>query len=894
MSDDEGPHGPRPEDDEPLDGAPEDDDDDAESVVSEMDPEDPILAPVQQRYELQLRKQLEEIALALKQTNSELKKTKQGREDVGVELYNVQQHLAKLQETLEKGHDNYISVLKLRESKERERDTILKQFEEDKGRVDELRRKYFRYQAELDKLSETLLRVEQFNEQMQSEIAVERRAAYKAEEEISNLEQQKKKQDFLIDQLNEQIKQLSERMALYESQLDSQRKETNLAKETLSDALAEMEAIHFEKKQLLQQWKTSLIGMQRRDEALRATEDALTQQKEALLALDTEIAGYRQSIKREQEKNEKLTQALAKSENEVNFLEKQIDGLLEKKQKANDRFTMLKKSMENTDAEAKSVDQDIKGATGELDALDKRTQKIVREVRELEEKVMETLNAQTTLKKGSQSTLLAIEKMKSNIRDKELQVTQIENELARIRVDTLQTQAHNDVLKGTLADLEKELQANDNLIERMQLDIRRKHDEIERKQKNLDKLNREYDEILGRQGADSTEGLGPLEATIHNLSKAITAKSNENDQLQRDWIRAQTELVTLKNNSSKLQDSILELNAQATILQQKKLRLLGNTKQQAEEISELERDIAALHLRQKKLNDLIAQNTDRQELVANDSYNLENDLIVRLQERKKEAIELENRIADMRDEKQRLLNEILEAERQIMFWEKKIQIAKETEMALDPNVGREEINRMKQEIYIMEQRLANLKKEQKRKIEEMTKAIDHREVLRDKGKAVQANVKAGVTKVQLQRENARLSNELKKRKEESQQKDQQIKSCLQNTETTIKETEKVREETEVLRVELQRLQREIHMQTIIRSKVWDEKNRRQKSYQRYKDAEKGQYKFSVRPENYERERAKVEDRRQALLQVVRELEAQCPAMQTDLEEIVSGLPARSA
>eukprot|EP00667_Euglena_gracilis_P002731 EG_transcript_2736 len=889
MSDDEGPNGPRPEDDEPLDGPP--DDDDAESVVSEMDPEDPILAPVQQRYEQQLRKQLEEIALTLKQTNNELKKVKQGREDVGVELYNVQQHLAKLQETLEKGHDNYLAVLKLRESKERERDSILKQFDEDKGKVEELRRKYFKYQAELDKLSETLLRVEQFNEQMQSEIAVERRAAYKAEEEISNLEQQKKKQDFLIDQLNEQIKQLSERMALYESQLDSQRKETNLAKETLSDALAEMEAIHFEKKQLLQQWKTSLIGMQRRDEALRATEDALTQQKEALLALDTEIAGYKQSIKREQEKNEKLTQSLAKAENEVNFLEKQIDGLLEKKQKANDRFTMLKKSMENTDAEAKVVDQEIKGASGELDALDKRTQKIVRDVRELEEKVMETLNAQTTLKKGSQSTLQAIEKMKSHIRDKELQVTQIENELARIRVDTLQTQAHNDVLKATLADLEKELQANDNLIERMQLDIRRKHDEIERKQKNLDKLNREYDDILGRQGADSTEGLGPLEATIHNLSKAITAKSNENDQLQRDWIRAQTELVTLKNNSSKLQDSILELNAQATILQQKKLRLLGNTKQQAEEISELERDIAALHLRQKKLNDLIAQNSDRQELVANDSYNLENDLIVRLQERKREAIELENKMADMRDEKQRLLNEILEAERQIMFWEKKIQIAKETEMALDPNVGREEINRMKQEIYIMEQRLATLKKEQKRKIEEMTKAIDHREVLRDKGKAVQANVKSGTTKVQLQRENARLSNELKKRKEESLQKDQQIKACLQNTEVTIQETEKVRAEAETLKAELQRLQREIHLQTIIRSKVWDEKNRRQKSYQRYKDAEKGQYKFSVRPENYERERGKVEDRRQALLQVVRELEAQCPAMHADLQEIISGLPA---
>jgi hypothetical protein len=31
-----------------------------------------------------------------------------------------------------------------------------------------------------------------------------------------------------------------------------------------------MEAINFEKKQLLQQWKSSLIGMAKRDEALQA------------------------------------------------------------------------------------------------------------------------------------------------------------------------------------------------------------------------------------------------------------------------------------------------------------------------------------------------------------------------------------------------------------------------------------------------------------------------------------------------------------------------------------------------------------------------------------------------------------------------------------------------
>eukprot|EP00906_Rhabdomonas_costata_P029190 RCo041213 len=865
------------------------DGDESSSVVSAMDPENPILAPVQQRYERQLRRHLEEAALNLKETNTELKTARQKREDTGVELYNVQQQLARLQEQLEKLHDSHAAVVKLREEKQRERDLAAKQFDEDKAAVEDLRKKYFKYQAELDKLSETLLRVEQFNEQMQSEIAIERRAAYKAEEEIASLEKKKISQDYLIDSMNEQIKQASEKLAMYESQLASQKAETKIARDTLSDALSEMEAINFEKKQLLQQWKTSLIGMQRRDEALRATEEALEQQKEALISLDNEIQGYKLSIRKEQEKNEQLSQALAKTENEVNFLEKQIDGLLEKKQKASDKYTMLKRSLENTDAESKKVEQECKNQENELAALEKRTAKVHREVRRLEDVVMETLNTQATLKKGSRSTLQAVEKMKQQIRDKELQVTQVENELARIRIDTLQTQAHNEVLKATMQELEKELAANDYLIERMQVDIRRKHDEIERKQKNLDKLNRQFDDCIAQQGNESGEGVGPLEATINNLSKSIAQKSNENDQLQRDWIKAQTELVNTKNYTSKLTESIMELRAQATILEQKKIRLTGQSKQQATEISQLEHEIKLMHLRQKKLNELISQNQAKHSAVSDDAYNLESELLLRLAQRGQEATEMSTKIEDMKEEKNRLLGEVLEAERQMLFWEKKIQIAKETEMALDPNIGKEEINRMKQEIGVMEQRLAALKREQKRKLEEMTRCIDHRDVLRTKGKAIQANEKSGTTKVQLQRENARLANELKKKKLEAQEKDKQIKACLQNTENTAAEVDRVQGENDQLRAQLETLQSEVQGLTLLRGQHLDEKARKQKTHQRLRDAEKGQYRFGVRPENHEREQAKVEERRQNILSIVQELSQECPALAQDLQSVSQAL-----
>eukprot|EP01059_Diplonema_ambulator_P009430 TRINITY_DN19294_c0_g1_i3.p1 TRINITY_DN19294_c0_g1~~TRINITY_DN19294_c0_g1_i3.p1 ORF type:complete len:938 (+),score=464.52 TRINITY_DN19294_c0_g1_i3:134-2815(+) len=858
---------------------------------SDIDPESTILAPVQRRIETQLRKNLEELALNLKETVTELNRAKQKREETGVELYNVQQHLAKLQENLEKGHDNFTAVEKLRVEKETERAEAFKRFEENKGKIEAMRKKYFKYQAELDKLSETLLRVEQFNDQIRSEISIEQRATYTAEDAIKRLEASKLKQDYLIDSLNEQIKSKTQQLAMYSAQLAAQSEETRIARDTLAEAQSEMEAIQFEKKQLLQQWKTSLIGMQRRDETLRATEEALNAQKEQLMALDNEIIGYRHSIKAEQEKNEKYTQTLAKTENEVNFLEKQIDSLLERKQKSTDTFSMLKRSLDHTDAQTKKVESEMKAINADITNIAKRHQKTSREVAEGEAKVLETLSIQTTLKKGSQSALQEIERMKNVIRDKELQVTQMENELSRIRVDTLQTQSHNEVLKGTLGELEKELAGRDQLIEKFQVDIRRKHDEIERKQKMLDQLNRQYDAIMGQQGnEEGGEGVGPLEATINNLSKSITARSLENDSLQRDWIRAQTELVNTKTKASELGKAIQELKAQSTILTQKRMKLTSNAKQQGKEIRKLDEQMESMHLLQRKLNDLLAKNAETQGQLANDNFNIETDLVERLKQRKHEAIQLEERIHEVKEAKKAIMNDILDAERNVMFWEKKIQIAKETELALDPMVGKEEINRMKREIYIMEQRLHNLKKEQKRKVEDMEKQVDHRDVLRSKGQAVQASTNSGQrgkTKATLQKENQRLVNELKLKKTEAQKRDQQIKECLANTEKTAMEAAQVSAEISNFNADLQALQKETNIKQLERAKAADEKERKQMTLQRLLDSQKQQYQYSQLPETELRRREIIDQQHENIMKTVNELKLLFPSYATELTEAVT-------
>lgn len=50
---------------------------------------------------------------------------------------------------------------------------------------------------------------------MESEIAVTKRTTYRAELSVVNLEKDKKKQDLLIDTMNEEIKRLNEQKTLY-------------------------------------------------------------------------------------------------------------------------------------------------------------------------------------------------------------------------------------------------------------------------------------------------------------------------------------------------------------------------------------------------------------------------------------------------------------------------------------------------------------------------------------------------------------------------------------------------------------------------------------------------------------------------------------------------------
>lgn len=130
-----------------------------------------------------------------------------------------------------------------------------------------------------------------------------------------------------------------------------------------------------------------------------------------------------------------------------------------------------------------------------------------------------------------------------------------------------------------------------------------------------------------------------------------------------------------------------------------------------------------------KLNDLFYKNKSRTEVLTNANFNIENEFQQKLKELENETIKLEDQITKLKESKAEVLAEIVEAERQILLWERKITLEKEMQEALDPTIGQTEIVAMRKEIHRMELRYDVLRMRQEELIKDMERSVFKRETI---------------------------------------------------------------------------------------------------------------------------------------------------------------------
>lgn len=257
-------------------------------------------------------------------------------------------------------------------------------------------------------------------------------------------------------------------------QLEAQRKETQQAVDTLNEAAREMEAIHFEKKQLAQQWRSTLVAISKRDEALAATAEAISRQREQELALTQEIAGVKKDIVKEQQRNEQLSGLLGKVQAEAAYLTKQIRALQAKQEAVKAQYAHLSRALEDLQGELGKEEQEGRRLEAEVSRLDRQYVRVNNDIQALGQDLLARVSEQVTLEKSAQKAVEVTRGLQERVRQEELGAIALQNELAKVEIDVLNTQSHNDQLQKTLQLLDEELQEKARTIDKYQQEIRRR------------------------------------------------------------------------------------------------------------------------------------------------------------------------------------------------------------------------------------------------------------------------------------------------------------------------------------------------------------------------------------------------------------------------------------
>jgi chromosome segregation ATPase len=687
------------------------------------------------------------------------------REQIGVELYSIQQQLAKLQTRLTEANEERATA----EAERLEREARLKDervaLEQAKLEFVQRTKQYEAQRSELDKLNDIVLRLEQYNQEKLNEISAIRRQTYKSEQSASETELVKQDQDVYIDRLTHQVQDITEQLMVIETQILAQRGETKTACDALLQANLEMDKINFERTRMIQDWNKAIIGVKQRGATLAQVEAGALKQEEEIRALRNEHDGLRQQIRAQQEQKERNTVLMNKIESRIQYLNAKIKGAGDERKKLQADLDQLSSLIAKREQLISKLQIERNAAKTEFKLSQKGANEISNQIRDLEDQIINHVTEQSNLKRDASAVQHMVEQIREQITNKDRELSSLQNEVVRLRIDKLNISAQSEKLERGLKAIVEELQAKDALVSQYETQIQRNNREIEKRQGEVDHLNRQYDALMSAQNG---EEYGPLERKIRQIQSRIAQSDQSATENQATWLKQQTELVSLTRACDELEKLNTNQQAHIAVLARKRDRVRALLQITEKEIERLQVQIRLLQRDMSRLGERLSASVGQGNILVEGNVNYEAEILENLRKKEEEAVHMELQIENLAGVREGLAEELMDTEKSIMLWEKKLQLAREMKEALDPNYGASELRVMKKEISRMELRLKQIKKQQDVIVQEMEFALRRRETIATQGKVQQrlnkdrtrADIAKGIT--ELKREVKRLHEETEK------------------------------------------------------------------------------------------------------------------------------------
>ncbi|KAH8951093.1 hypothetical protein BDL97_09G007900 [Sphagnum fallax] len=686
-----------------------------------------ILESVQAKLKKQLLDKKQELDEKIYEQNVALKKATKNREEAGVQLYDLQCNLAGLHLSLHKAttelHTTSDAHLKVKEELDKQGAKHALRSAEHKT----LHEKVELTRLELDNLQNTLKQLEHFVEKIKGEIALSRRATYVGEEIVLKAEKEKKEQDYLIDLLQQRIKHLHEKQALLKAQLSAQERESKVAYVALAEAGIEMETMNHEKKQVTSQWQSSLIVLARCDQALQAMLDAVVAQNEQAISIDGEKNNYKKVIMVEQDKAERQGVTLMKIDSAMKEVQKRIQQTVKKRMKMLEHYAKILLKVEEVEGNIEKVNAEIATFEFEIKVINKAFFKETSKIQVLEDEILTKLLEQVCLEqKSAYATVANTVNLRKLVKKEDTMATEINFDLARIRVDVLAVMSYNQEVSAALRAINTEVEDKCAQIVKLQAEIKRRFQEVDMKTKEFDRLTKQYEKLTHGLNDKATT---PWEAMINSLKTEIDLKSKSSSELQKQWLGVQTILVGIQTENNNLTEKIQKLRNDKVMLVARKQRVDSQFESLAKATKDFKMVIRVKQNLIIRLNDLISKNVCLQQTLGEDNENLQIDHYIALKDMASETMQLQVELEEFQNEKEYASRHMSQLEHHVLLWKYKISYELQIQAAIDPNVGQSVLTAMKKEVERLQLKHDGLLLERKKLIAGLESRIDNRKTI---------------------------------------------------------------------------------------------------------------------------------------------------------------------
>ena len=793
-------------------GYDEDDDENANQENADVDdideaanlgPDHPLFKQLNEDIKRQLSQQIDDLDVQIRDKVALKSKLSNDREQVGVELYSVQQQLAKIHQKLTEANNEREAAEAARLEFEEQLKTEREQLKQTQSELDYRTKEYERQRSELDKLNETVLLLEQKNQEILNQKAVVQRETYKSEQSASETEVTKQEQDMYIDRLTNQVQEITGQLSIYETQILAQRGETKTARDALLQASLEMEKINFERNHLLQDWNSALIGVKRRSMTLQEIEQAAAKQEEDIRALENEVGGLKKQITDQQEQAERNTHLLNKINTRIQFLDGKIVEAEQTRKDLQEKLSTLSDAIKKKEIDISKLLIERNNAKTQFAQSLKGANEISNQIHEIEDKIISHVEVQSNLKRDTVASQNLVVQIRSQLAGKDRELSDLQNEVVRLRIDKLNITAQSEKLQRGLAEIVAELKVKDDLISQYEMQIRRNNTDIEKRQSEVDKLNRQYDAL---KSAQNGEEYGPLERKIRQIQSKIQQMDEAAIESQATWLKKQTELVQLTHACEDIEKLNTTQQAHIAVLSRKRDRVRNQLQVTEKEIDKLQVQIRLHQREMSRLGEQLSHSVGDGNVLVEGNINYEAEILENLRNKEQEAAKTESQIEEVATTRENLAEDLMETEKIIMMWEKKLQLAKEMREALDPNFGARELNSMKKEVNRMELRLKQIKKQQQVIIQEMQYALVRRETIATKGQ-VQSRLNKDKTRADISKGITELRREIKRLNKETTKSDISMKQNVdaqRDLSTEIEQFAHMERETKLSKAEIEK------------------------------------------------------------------------------------------